>query len=258
MTTQSSDFIFFRIMTMTISTTRRQLHSILVCCLFLPLWLSPAASVAATSSSVSLTKDNFEDVTKGKTVFIKWFAPWCGHCQELAPAWEKLEATFQSEDGQGLIAEVDCATEQTWCIKMGITGFPTLTYGDTSHGGVFLEEYRSTDKSFEAMYLFALGHLTKPACSPGNVAPCDAETAAKIYQYRNMTNQELAAAVQKQEGLMKMAENRFDANARVLQYNYDRHSKEYEIAAAKLKRQLTFYKELAHVQEELSVVHEEL
>jgi thiol-disulfide isomerase/thioredoxin len=242
-------------MTMTISA-RRQLHSILVCCLFLSLWLSPAA--AATSASVSLTKDNFEEVTKGKTVFIKWFAPWCGHCQELAPAWEKLAATFQSEDGQGLIAEVDCATEQTWCIKMGITGFPTLTYGDASHGGVFLEEYSSTDKSFEAMYLFSLDYLHKPACSPGNVAPCDEETAAKIFQYRNMTESELAAAVQKQEGLMTLAENKFGAHARVLQFDYNRHSKEYEIATAKLKRQLNFYKELAHVQEELSVVHEEL
>lgn len=34
---------------------------------------------AASVSAVELTPDNFDSVTAGKTVFLKFFAPWCGY-----------------------------------------------------------------------------------------------------------------------------------------------------------------------------------
>jgi hypothetical protein len=47
--------------------TMRLLRAILVATL---------VHVAATESSVVLTKKTFEKLTEGKTVFIKFFAPW--------------------------------------------------------------------------------------------------------------------------------------------------------------------------------------
>ena len=36
---------------------------------------------ASSHGSTKLTRDNFDDLTLGKSVFIKFYSPTCGHCQ---------------------------------------------------------------------------------------------------------------------------------------------------------------------------------
>ena len=40
--------------------------------------------------------------------FIKFFAPWCPHCQHLKPTWEELHLKLFLELN---VATVDCTTE---------------------------------------------------------------------------------------------------------------------------------------------------
>jgi thiol-disulfide isomerase/thioredoxin len=210
--------------------------------------------VAASSKSVELSQETFEvlTTTAGKqksSVFIKFFAPWCSHSQELAPAWERLGKEFSvvvgdTEQHPSLIAEVDCTKHEDWCVELGINGFPTLLYGDPSHGGIFLEEYKSLAKSFDDLMEFAEENLRTPTCSPGNIEACDPETQQKLYQYWNMSQTELQAIILAKEGEIQRAEESFREKKKRMQQSYDEAAHKFELTSARLKRQVRLLKDL--------------
>jgi len=95
----------------------------------------------AASPVLNLGQDNYEAETKSGVAFVKFFAPWCGHCKRLAPTWEELAKKYEGNSGV-VIAHVDCTaadnTNRPLCDAQGVNGFPTLhIYKD----GVKAEEY---------------------------------------------------------------------------------------------------------------------
>jgi len=67
---------------------------------------------------------NFTDFAAKPLSLIEFYAPWCGHCQALAPEYEKAATELKSDDIQ--IAKVDCTIETEICEEQKIQGFPTL------------------------------------------------------------------------------------------------------------------------------------
>ena len=50
------------------------------------LFLSATAALAVASNVLDLTPDTFDGVVDGsKYALVEFFAPWCGHCKNLAP-----------------------------------------------------------------------------------------------------------------------------------------------------------------------------
>lgn len=63
----------------------------------LPAALRPAALLPAVSGkpdTPNLTTANFEAETQGKALFVKMYAPWCGHCQKLKVRRSQCNGAF--------------------------------------------------------------------------------------------------------------------------------------------------------------------
>ena len=90
--------------------------------------ISSAAGLYPKDSAVlQVDEKNFDTLIKNshKSSIIEFYAPWCGHCQSLKPAYEKAA---KSLDGLANVAAVNCDDEsnKAFCGRMGIRGFPTL------------------------------------------------------------------------------------------------------------------------------------
>ena len=88
------------------------------------------ALATAKSAVLDLIPKNFDKVVheSGKPTLVEFFAPWCGHCKNLAPVYEELGLAFENSGVQ--IAKVDADAERELGKRYGVQGFPTLKFFD--------------------------------------------------------------------------------------------------------------------------------
>lgn len=87
----------------------------------------------------------FAETLRQGPAFVKFFAPWCGHCKKLAPIWVQLAHHLKNKVA---VAEVDCEAYSSLCTTHKIQGYPTLIYftGDVRteyNGGRKLDQLRA-------------------------------------------------------------------------------------------------------------------
>jgi len=195
----------------------------------LSLSILALAAASASAAVPSLTPENYDAMTDGKTVFIKFFAPWCGHCKKMAPDWEKLSGEWEGHE-IGLIAEVDCTADgKELCNSNGVQGFPTLKYGDPSA----LEDYQG-GRSYDDLSKFAKENL-KPICSPAKLDLCDDDKKKEIEALMVSSDDDLKTMIAAEEKKLADAEEDFKAEVQKLQEKYQSLMKEKEDKAAAVK-----------------------
>ncbi|KAG9254769.1 PDI protein A prpA [Emericellopsis atlantica] len=104
-----------------------------------------AAMYTKSSPVVQLNARNFDSLITNSnyTSIVEFYAPWCGHCQNLKPAYEKAAKNL---DGLAKVAAIDCDDDanKPICGAHGIQGFPTLkTFRPGKKAGKpIVEDYR--------------------------------------------------------------------------------------------------------------------
>jgi protein disulfide-isomerase-like protein len=109
---------------------------------------------------------------------VKFYAPWCGHCKNLAPVWDQAGSKLKSDNVQ--VAKVDCTQHAELCSQFNVEGYPTLLY--QSSDGEW-REY-SGARSLDAIVAYTknpTGNVVKrqaAAAAPAGAAADDDDAAA--------------------------------------------------------------------------------
>uniref|UniRef100_A0A7S2AJF1 Thioredoxin domain-containing protein n=1 Tax=Alexandrium andersonii TaxID=327968 RepID=A0A7S2AJF1_9DINO len=138
--------------------------------------LADAGAEDSGRPSVSeLSTENFDAHVQNGTVapwFVKFYAPWCGHCQRLAPKWAELAERLK---GRVQLAKVDATVEKELAERWAVEGYPTLILITDGSGYVY-----EGARSLEALESFALGGYAQGPGSPAEPEDEDDEAASSV------------------------------------------------------------------------------
>ncbi|XP_067951697.1 protein disulfide-isomerase 2-like [Watersipora subatra] len=95
-----------------------------------------------------LVGKNFDEVArnKDKNVLVEFYAPWCGHCKQLAPIWDELGEKFASHENI-VIAKMDSTANELDDVK--VQSFPTIKFFPAGSDEIVDYEGDRTLEAFE-------------------------------------------------------------------------------------------------------------
>ncbi|KAF0295579.1 Protein disulfide-isomerase [Amphibalanus amphitrite] len=91
---------------------------------------STTTDVEEDEGVLILNENNFEEVVaETKLLLVEFYAPWCGHCKNLAPHYAKAAQQLRREEGAvgtARLAKVDCTRHKKLAERHSIRSYPTL------------------------------------------------------------------------------------------------------------------------------------
>eukprot|EP00434_Breviolum_minutum_P000213 symbB.v1.2.000177.t1/scaffold9.1/size550961/33 len=176
-----------------------------------------AMAMVMVAGAKELSKESWDDAVSGKTVFVKFFAPWCGHCKKMKPDWDKLMKEFEGSSNI-LVADVDCiGSGKSKCEEVGVRGYPTIKYGDPDD----LQDYKG-GRTFNDLSTFAKG--LGPQCGPANPDLCDAEKKKMLDEFMALDSSKRDTMIKEKEAEIEKLESDFKTFVDGLQKQYSEAS----------------------------------
>lgn len=67
-------------------------------------------------------------LTEFDHLLVEFYAPWCGHCKQLAPEYAKAAARLKAHDPPIRIAKIEATTNPVVTETYEVKGYPSLKY----------------------------------------------------------------------------------------------------------------------------------
>jgi protein disulfide-isomerase-like protein len=103
------------------------------------LLLCAAGSLGASideTDVIVLDDASFDgELARYKHMLVEFYAPWCGHCKQLAPHWARAATQIKSEVPGVGVAKVDAEKNTGLQERFEIQGFPTIKVRKGGRGG---------------------------------------------------------------------------------------------------------------------------
>jgi thiol-disulfide isomerase/thioredoxin len=96
--------------------------------------LSLLSSPCYRSTVVELTPDNFDALTSEGDWLVEFYAPWCIHCQRMAP---HLQTAAAQLSGTVHVGKIDGPAWRSLTFRFGVNGFPTFFHVHNEGSGPF-------------------------------------------------------------------------------------------------------------------------
>ncbi|XP_073820596.1 protein disulfide-isomerase A6 homolog CaBP1 [Musca autumnalis] len=88
---------------------------------------SSSSSDEGNGDVIVLTDDNFDKLVlqSEDDWLVEFYAPWCGHCKNLAPEWARAATELK---GKVKLGALDATVHQSKAAEYGVRGYPTIKY----------------------------------------------------------------------------------------------------------------------------------
>ena len=147
-----------------------------------------------------------------------------------------------------LVAEVNCNDVEEGggrelCHDVGVTGYPTLKYGDPTNDYENLDDYEG-GRRFEDMHTFTKENLKAP-CSPKNPEQCSDETKQLFDEYTKMPLESLDKRLTELENKLNVSKDEFIDHVAKMKETYNTMNEEKNTKLETIKKSgLSFLKSI--------------
>lgn len=179
----------------------------------LKLWFMFSCCIAY-SYALELSWDTWHEQTIGKSVFVHFYTPWCGHCKAINPTMVSLMKEYASSK-RVVVANVNCdGIGKKLCQVMDVEEYPTLKWGNPS--ALMLYE---GGRDLDTLKRF-ISALT-PVCNAMTHENCDAKQAKTVTILKNVDLDYLRNKIDNHESAQKHIMKKHHSEVRRLHQLYE-------------------------------------